>query len=78
MADYKLGQSKSGEEREGGGEGKERGGEGKRERGRDRVRQQRQENRLFSIVGLWLLKSARRRYKRKQLFIEIYIYKFGQ
>lgn len=72
MADYELGQSKSGEEREG-------GGEGRRERERlDRARQQRQENRLFSIVGLWVLKNARRRYKRKQLFIEIYIYKFGQ
>lgn len=72
MADYELGQSKSAEEREG-------GGEGRRERERlDRARQQRQENRLFSIVGLWFLKSARRSYKRKQLFIEIYIYKFGQ
>lgn len=52
MADYELGQSKSAEERE-------REGEREGERGRDidRVRQQRQENRLFSIVGLWFLKA---------------------
>lgn len=56
-------------------EKREREGEREGERGRDidRVRQQRQENRLFSIVGLWFLKSARRSYKREQLFIEISI-----
>lgn len=56
MADYELGQSKSGEERE-----RETWRERERRRGKerdiDRARQQRQENRLFSIVGLWFLKA---------------------
>lgn len=52
MADYELGQSKSGEERERDVERKKEE-ERERERGRDidRARQQRKENRLFSIVA---------------------------